>query len=251
MLEIEDHVGDAEKGHGQRDEAEPVGELGPAEGEADDARIDVGSDQPEQDAEAHHGDRLEQRAARQHHRRDQPEYHQRKIIGRAKLERELGQRRGEIGDHQRRDAAGDERADRGDAERRSGAAAPRHLVAVERGDDGGGLARNIDQDRRGRAAVLCAVIDAGEHDQGRGGLEAEGERQQHGDGRHRPDAGQHAHQGAEKAADEAVEKILPAQRDTEPEREIVQRLHSGLRNPARAAMAGRAARRRPRPRTRS
>ena len=92
---------------------------------------------PEQDAEAHHGDRLEQRAARQHHRGDQPEHHQREIIGRAELERELGERRGEIGDHQRRDAAGDERADRGDAERRPGAAAARHLVAVERGDDGG------------------------------------------------------------------------------------------------------------------
>ena len=107
------------------------------------------------------------------------------------------------------------------------------------------LARNVDQDRRGRAAVLRAVIDAGEHDQRRRGLQPEGERQQHGDRRHRPDARQHADQRAEKAADEAVEKILPAQRDAQPEREIVQRLHSALTNSATAAAAARAARRTP------
>ncbi len=56
---------------------------------------------------------------------------------------------------------------RRDAERRTGAALPRHLVAVDGGDDRRRLARNVDQDRGGRAAVLRAVVDAGEQDQRR------------------------------------------------------------------------------------
>ena len=225
VLQVEHHVGDAEERHGERHEAEPVAELGQAEGEADDAGIHVGADEAEQDAEAHHGDGLDERAARQHNRGDETEHHQREIIRRTELERELGERRREEGDHQRRDAAGDEGADGRDPERGPGAAVARHLVAVERGDDGGRLARNVDQDRGGRAAVLGAVIDAGEHDQGGRRVEPEGERQQHRHRRHRPDPRQHADQRAEKAADEAIERVLPGERDAETESEIGQRFH--------------------------
>ena len=52
----------------------------------------------------------------------------------------------------------------------------------------------------------------------------EGHRQQHGDGRHRPDAGQHADQRAEQHADEAVEKVPPLERNAKAEREVVQEL---------------------------
>ena len=87
-----------------------------------------------------------------------------------------------------RHRAGEERAERRDRERRAGAALARHLVAVDAGDHRGGFARQVDQNGRGRAAVLRAVEDAGEHDQSRHRLEVEGERQQHRDGRDRPDA---------------------------------------------------------------
>ena len=50
-------------------------------------------------------------------------------------------------------------------ERGAGAAIARHGVAVDAGDDRGGFARQVDQDRGGRATVLRAVIDAGQHDQ--------------------------------------------------------------------------------------
>ena len=110
---------------------------------------------------------LEHRAARQRHGRDQAEHHQREILGGVELEREVGQRRREGGDDQRRDAAGEERPQRRDAQRRPGPALPRHLVAVEHGDDRRHLARQIDQDRGRRAAVGGAVVDAGQHDQRR------------------------------------------------------------------------------------
>ena len=57
------------------------------------AGIDVGADQAEQQAQDDHGDRLQHRAVRQHHGRDQAEHHQREIFGRAELERDLRQRR--------------------------------------------------------------------------------------------------------------------------------------------------------------
>ncbi len=77
----------------------------------------------------------------------------------------------------------------------------RHLVAVEARDDRRRFARHVDQDRRRRAAVLRAVVDAGEHDQRRHRLQRIGRRQQHRDRRDRTDAGQHADQRAEQRAD--------------------------------------------------
>ena len=108
--------------------------------------------------------------------------------------------------------AGEERAERRGGERRPRPALARHLVAVDGGHRRGGFARQVDQDRRGRAAVLRAVVDAGQHDQRRHRLEAEGDRQQHRDGRGRPDARQHADQRAEQHADEAVEQVDRGQR---------------------------------------
>ena len=123
-------------------------------------------------------------------------------------------------DDEGRDGAGEERADGRDAERHAGAALAGHLVAVERRDDGGRLARDVDQDRRGRAAVLGAVIDAGQHDQCAGGIEPEGDRQQHGDGGDGTDAGQHADQRADETAQEGEAEILQAQRDAEAKAQV-------------------------------
>ena len=112
----------------------------------------------------------------------------------------------------RADRAGEERAERRDRQRGAGAALAGHLVAVEAGHDRRRFARQVDQDRGRRAAVLRAVVDAGQHDQRGGRRQMEGDRQQHGDGRHRADAGQHADQRADHAADERVEQVLEAER---------------------------------------
>ena len=53
----------------------------------------------------------------------------------------------------------------------------------------------------------------------------EGDRQQHGDGRHRADAGQHADQRADHAAEQRVEQVLEGDGDAQAEREIVQEIH--------------------------
>ena len=80
---------------------------------------------------------------------------------------------------------------------------------------------NVDQHRRGRAAILRAVIDAGEHDQRADRRQAEGDRQQHRDGRDGADAGQHADQRADQRADQAEQDVQSGiRRDREAQREI-------------------------------
>ena len=91
-----------------------------------------------------------------------------------------------------------------------------HLVALDRGDHRGGLARGVQQDRGGRAAVHAAVVDAGEHDERAGRLQGVGDRQQQRDGHGRADAGQHADGGAEEDADQGVEQVRRGQRGGEP-----------------------------------
>src|SRR6266542_5556658 len=173
-------------------------------------------------------DRFEKRSARQNNRRDQAADHEREIFRRAELQRYRRERRRGKRDQEGRGATGEERTECGDAQRRSGAYLPRHLVAVGGGDDRRRLARDVDQDRRGRAAVLGAVIDAGEQDQRRFRLQRERDRQQHGDGGDRTYAGQHADDGAEQNADEAVSDVLDRQRDGKSQAEIGDHVHRRL-----------------------
>ena len=111
---------------------------------------------------------------------------------------------------------------------RAGAAAARHLVAIERRDHRARLARQIDQDRRRRTAVLGAVVDAGEHDESRCRWHAEGEGEQERDGRHRADAGQDADHRADQRTDQAVEEIVPLQGDGKAEQQVVEEFHELL-----------------------
>ena len=115
---------------------------------------------------------------------------------------------------------------------------PRHLVPVEAGDDRGRLARHVDKDRRRRSAVLGAVVDARQHDDGGDRIESEGDGQEHGDRRDGSDTGQHADQRSEDAPEEAEEDVGRSGGDAEPHREIVDKVHVTTRT-AGAAGSGR------------
>ena len=227
VLQVAQDLAEAEDAHAERHEVEPVGHFRHVEGEALGAGLDVAADQAEQQAEHDHGEGLEQRAAGERHRGDQAQHHQREVLRRAELQRHVGQRRRRQHQQEGRDRAGEEGAQRGGGERRAGAALFGHLVAVDRRDHAGTFARQVDQDRGGRAAVLRAVVDAGQHDQGRDRRQAEGDRQQHGDGGDRAEAGQHADRRAEQHADEAVEQVERAERRGEAEPEIAEQFHGG------------------------
>ena len=206
VLEVAQDLRDAEDAHRDRDEIDSGVELAEAEGEARRAGIEILPDHPEQKPEHDHRQRLQDRAVRERDRGDEAEHDQREIFRRPELQGRPRQRRRKEHQHQRGDCPGEEGAERGCGERRTGPPLPRHLVAVDRSDRRRGLPREVDQDRGGRAAVLRAVIDAGEHDERRHRLEPEGDRKQHRDRRGRADPRQHADHRAEKDPDEAPEQ---------------------------------------------
>src|ERR1051325_3535017 len=124
----------------------------------------------------------------------------------------------------------------------AGPALTRHLVAGDTGDHRRGLAGDVDQDGRGRAAVLRAVVDAGEHDERRDRVQVERDRQQHRDGGDRADAGKHSDQRAEQHADERVQQVERADRYAEAEDEVVEEIHARLsRTRMRPGTSGKAA----------
>ena len=110
-----------------------------------------------------HQQRARQRGRGHVGEEDQAQHEQRGVFRRAEPQREGRERRRDQGEHQDAESAGDPGADRGDAERRAGAALLRHGIAVDAGHHRGGFARDAHQDRGGRAAILRAVVDAGEH----------------------------------------------------------------------------------------
>jgi hypothetical protein len=241
-FEIANDLDDAEHADDQGEEVDAVPYGRYAERVARQTAVDVGADEAEQKADEDHPDRLEHGPMGQDDRGDQPEYQQGEIVRRAEGLRQRGKRRPEGRNEHGADTTGKERSERRDAQGGAGAPLLRHRVAVQRGDDRRGLARDVHQDGCGRAAVLGAVIDAGEHDQRRQGVEPERNRQQHGDGRDRSDARQDSDQRAEQAADQREAEILERQRRAEARCEILQRidLHpSAPTTPAAAATAHR------------
>ena len=231
VLEVSHDLGDAEDADGDGDEVEAGVELEEAEGEARRAGVDVLADHAEEQAEHDHRQRLEDRAVGEGDRGDEAEDDQREVLGRPEVERGPGEGRGGEGEDEGRDGAREEGAERGGGEGGPGLALLRHLVAVDGGDGGGGFAGEVDEDRRRRAAVLRAVVDAGEHDERGDRRQGEGDRQQHRDRRGRPDAGKDADEGAEQHADEAVEQVDRRERRLEAEPEVGDELHQRSQGP--------------------
>src|SRR5690606_29303575 len=124
-------------------------------------RVDVGADDPEQQAQDDHADGAQQRTVRQHDGRDQAQHHQGEVLRGAELERDFGQRRRRERDQEGGYRTGEEGTQRRDRQSLAGIALARHLVAVQRRDDGGGFAWQIDQDRGGGTAILRAVVNTG------------------------------------------------------------------------------------------
>ena len=115
------------------------------------------------------------------------------------------------------------------------AARPRLAILLPsmRGHHRRGLTRGVEQDRGRRAAVHAAVVDAGEHDERLGRLEAVGHRQQQRDRHRRADAGQHADEGAEQHADGGVHQVLGRERGLEAVQQQVEGVHQRI--PSRIA----------------
>ena len=191
VLEAAQDFGDAEHAHAEHGDVDAVGEPGRPKVMRSLAGLEVGTDGREQDPDQDHGDRLEDRTARQQDGEGEAHHASARSTrpGRRPARASVSGAASAAITH-RRDRAGEERADRRHAERDAGPplAAPsggrRWTVTTESTSPG-----MFDQDRRRRAAVLRAVIDARQHDQRADRIEPEGQRQQDRDGRDRPDPG--------------------------------------------------------------
>ncbi len=162
---------------------------------------------PERQSDEQAGQSADRRISEGRRHRDEGHAHQREIIFRPEAHREIDQPRRQKSQPDGGDGARDERADRGGGKRRPAAAGLGHLVAFERGRHRCALAGRVDEDRRGRSAIHAAVIDSGKHDQRAAGIELVGYGQQQRDRKRGADAGQHAHGGAEKHADQRIEQV--------------------------------------------
>ena len=91
----------------------------------------------------------------------------------------------------------------------------RHRVAVEGGGHAPRLAGDVEQDGGDGPAEQRTPVDAAQHDDGRGGVHAEGQRQQDGHAVGAAQAGQHADQHTECDAHQHEADVLPGQRNAE------------------------------------
>jgi hypothetical protein len=107
----------------------------------------------------------------------------------------------------------DERRSEGGGQRLGRLALLGHRIAVEGGCHRPGFAGDIEQDRRDGAAEQRAPVDAGKHDDGRGRIHREGERQQDRDAVGTAQSRQHADENAEHEPDHHHRQRLPREQD--------------------------------------
>ena len=210
-----ERLADGEEAHRHHDGVDAVQELGDAQGEARLPGLQVDSDQTQRQAEEQAGKPARERSAQNRGHGGQRQDHEREILGRPEQQGQLDQHRGHEGERQGGDGAGDEGADGGRRQSLGAAALPCHLVAVDRGHDRARLARRVEQDGGGRAAIHGPVIDAAEHDEGGGGVELARDRQEQRHGERRPDPRQDADRGADRDAQGRPEEVHRRQRHEE------------------------------------
>nr|P70796.1 RecName: Full=Uncharacterized 31.6 kDa protein in TAR-I ttuC' 3'region; AltName: Full=ORFZ4 [Agrobacterium vitis]AAB61632.1 unknown [Agrobacterium vitis] len=207
VLEIAEDLGDAEHANRDGDEIDAFGKFHLSEGEPFLAGIDVLPDRAEKQAHDDHPERLQNRSVRQRNGDKKTEHDQCEIFRCSELQRHRGERRSGNCQQQGRHATGEERAECGRRQRLSGSALAGHLVAIDRRHGRRTLSWQVDQNGRGRAAILGTIIDARQHDQRGDRRKGEGDRQKHGDRRGRPDARKNADQRPQQDADEAPDDV--------------------------------------------
>jgi hypothetical protein len=173
-----------------RPEGQPRGALHRVDADGHDHQAKHARDQPAQ-----------HRAFGQPADRREAEQQQRKGLGRAEAQRQLGHEVDRDDHHDQADEAAEGRGGDGGAQRERGLAAPRQGVTVDHRGRRRWRARNAQQDGRDRSAGHPPDVGAHQQADGRRVGQGEGHRhdQRHGDGKGQPRNGAEHH--AEKAAE--------------------------------------------------
>ena len=178
-----------------------------AEGQAQLAGHGVHTHGCEGEADGHRGEDLEGRTLAHAHEGTEGQQVDREELGRAELQGELGDQGGHEGDHHHRQEGADEGGGEGAGQCFASMAFLGHGIAVEGGGDRPGFTRDVEQDRRDGAAEEGPPVDAGQHDDGRGRVHAEGQRQQDGHAVGAAQTRQHADEHPEDDADHHEQEV--------------------------------------------
>src|SRR5918995_1332464 len=229
--EVRDDLGHSKQPDRQGHEIDAVCELREAEGKAPVSCVDVHSHRTKEKTQEDHANGFDDGAMRKNNGGKQSEQHQREVFGCSKGLRDERQRWSEQGDEKRGHTSCKERSQCSNGERSAGAAASRHLVPIEAGDNGRALSGQVDQDRGCRSAVLRSIEDAGEHDEAGDRLKVERQRQQHRDRGDGCNARQHPHQSPPEAAEKAEQKIGGCKSNGETKADVREKIrHQSLGN---------------------
>jgi hypothetical protein len=215
-LRLVEQLPEREQADEHRNEADALGQLVKAEGEAFDPGGQVDADGADQHAEGA-GDQVAQRGlAADRSQHGEREDREGEVLRRAELERDRGEQGCRDDEYDQAENPAGDTAEGCDAERPPGLAALGHGIAVERGRHRRRRAGRIDQDRGDRAAEGAGAGERGHHADRRHRIERDRERQQQGDRHRRTQSRQRADQNADQNADEDQHDVVGLENQAEP-----------------------------------
>ena len=185
--------------------------------------------------DAHHGDQQAQRAGNhgldqgfsgQGHQQRDPDDHEREELGRADQESHFTERLGRRHQAYGGDGAADEGPDRGQRQRGPCPADLGHGVAVDGSNRGRRFTGGVQQDAGDGAAVLGAVEDGAEHDDRPRRVQIQRDGDQQGHACHWSYPGQDPDDGAQQAAEEGKNQVLPGHGGGKAAKEFIEGFHA-------------------------
>ena len=218
MLQVAQHFAQGEKADQHRHHLKAVKQLGDAEGEPFDAEGGVQTHGVEQQAEQAGDQGLLPVFAAQGGHGGQSHDAQRKILAGPEL------RQGHREEHENEDTqhAAEHRRPQADTHGLARPALFEQRIAVKGRHGSGGSARGVDGHGGDGAAVVCADVNAHQHDQGHRRAHGIGHGQQQGHGHRRADARNGAAQDTHAHADEDPEDGLQVQHLAEAHHQIIE-----------------------------
>ena len=225
LFHRQQNLADAEKPDHRDQKIEALEQIRHAIGHAQLAGDRVHADRRQRKAQHHRGKGLGRCFLAHAHEAAEGEQLHRKEFRWTEFQRKSGQHRCQESDQQDRKERADKGRCEGRGERLRRPPLLRHGKAIEGGCHRPGLARNVEENRGDRPAEQCTPVDARQHDDRRGRVHREGQRQQDRHAVGTAQAGQHADQHTQQDADHHVADVRQGEGHGKAVAEIEKFLH--------------------------
>jgi hypothetical protein len=202
-----DHFADPEKPNGDRKKLNAVEESVDTERQARIAADDIVSHTAQKESENGRDQATDEGFAGESGDQAQSQNHQPEILRRPESKGIVRQHRSKNHQTDNAQSAADKRPDRGDSQSDPRPALLGHRMTIEGSNHGRGFSWDIHQNRGDGAAVLGAVIDPRQKDNGRRRSQTIRSRQQDGDGSGGADSGERPDNGPDQYAHHTDEKV--------------------------------------------